>query len=145
LGQLFVAQDDRPGRAGKALLAHGTWMRRYGGDRRVVGRVLTLNGQPFEIVGVLPAGFDLPREVLPTLGGAEHADVILPLPLAADAPLVRNGEDYNLLGRLKRGATVAAAQAEMDALTTRLRREHPDVYPANGGLTFSIVPLQQQV
>lgn len=143
LGQLFVAQDDRPGQAGKALLAHGTWMRRYGGDRRVVGRVLTLNGQPFEIVGVLPAGFDLPREVLPTLGGAEHADVILPLPLAA--PLVRNGEDYNLLAKLKPGVPLATAQAEMDALTARLRREHPDVYPPNGGLTFSIVPLQQQV
>ena len=82
---------------------------------------------------------------MPTLGGAEHADVILPLPLAADAPLVRNGEDYNLLGKLKPGVSVATAQAEMDALTARLRREHPDVYPANGGLTFSIVPLQQQV
>ena len=82
---------------------------------------------------------------MPTLGGAEHADVILPLPLAADASLVRNGEDYNLLGKLKPGVPVATAQAEMDALTARLRREHPNVYPANGRLTFSIVPLQQQV
>ena len=58
---------------------------------------------------------------------------------------MRNGEDYNLLGKLKPGMPIATAQAEMDALTARLRREHPDVYPANGGLTFSIVPLQQQV
>jgi putative ABC transport system permease protein len=145
LGKLFGPEDDRPGRVGKVLLAHGTWTRRYGGDRAVLGRVLTLNGQPYAVTGVLPSGFDLPREVMPTLGGAEHADVILPLPLAADAPLVRNGEDYNLLGKLKPGVSVATAQAEMDALTARLRREHPDVYPANGGLTFSIVPLQQQV
>ena len=60
-------------------------MRRYGGDRLVLGRVATLNGQPYEIVGVLPPWFDLPREVMPTLGGAEHADVVLPLPLSADA------------------------------------------------------------
>ncbi len=145
LGKLFGPDDDQPGHAGKVLLAHGTWMRRYGGDRGVLGRVLTLNGEPFEVIGVLPAGFDLPREVMPTLGGAEHADVVLPLPLPADAALVRNGEDYNLLGMLKPGVPIATAQAEMDALTARLRREHPDVYPANGGLTFSIVPLQQQV
>jgi len=145
LGTLFAPEDDQPGHAGKVLLAHGTWMRRYGGDRRVLGLVLALNGQPYQVIGVLPPGFDLPREVMPTLGGAEHADVILPLPLAGEASLVRNGEDYNLLGKLKRGVQITTAQAEMDALTARLRREHPDVYPPNGGLTFSIVALQQQV
>jgi predicted permease len=145
LGKGFSADDDRPGRTGVALLGHGTWMRRYGGEASVVGRSLTLNGQPFEVIGVLPAAFDLPREVLPTLGGAEHAEIVLPLPLRADAASVRNGEDYNLIGRLKPGVTLAGAQAEMDVITARLRREHPAVYPANGGLTFSIVPLQQQV
>ena len=145
IGRLFGPEDDQAGRSGKVLLGHGTWMRRYGGDRRIVGRVLTLNGQPFEVIGVLPPGFDLPREVMPTLDGAEHADVVLPLPLEPGAPLVRNGEDYNLIGKLKPGTAIPTAQAEMDALTARLRREHPDVYPANGGLTFSIVPLQQQV
>jgi predicted permease len=145
VGTLFTADHDRPGRTGAALLGHGTWMRRYGGDRQVVGRTLTLNGQPFEIIGVLPAGFDLPREVLPTLGGAEHAEIVLPLPLPANAAQVRNGEDYNLLGKLKPGVTIEGAQAEMDAITARLRKEHPAVYPPNGGLTFSIVPLQEQV
>jgi predicted permease len=145
IGKLFSPEDDRPGRTGVALLGHGTWMRRYGGDPSIVGRSLTLNGLPFEVIGVLPPSFDLPREVLPTLGGAEHAEVVLPLPLRADAAQIRNGEDYNLLGKLKPGVTVEHAQAEMDAITARLRREHPAVYPANGGLTFSIVPLQQQV
>jgi predicted permease len=145
IGTMFGTEDDRPGRSGKVLLSHGTWMRRYGGDAKVLGRTLTLNGQPYEIVGVLPARFDLPREVMPTLGGAEHAELVLPLPLGADAAQVRNGEDYNLLGTLKRGVTFQHAQAEMDAITARLRREHPDVYPSNGGLTFSIVPLQEQV
>jgi predicted permease len=145
LGELFTAADDHPGRTGTVLLGHGTWMRRYGGERNVLGRSLTLNGEPYEIVGVLPASFDLPREVLPTLGGAEHAEVIVPLPLSADAARIRNREDYNLLGKLKPGVALEQAQAEMDAITARLRREHPNVYPANGGLTFSIVPLQDQV
>ena len=89
--------------AGTAVLRYATWMRRYGGDPRVIGRSITLNGQPFEIIGVLPASFSLPREVLPTLGGAEDAEFLLPLPLAADAAEVRNREDYNIIGRLKPG------------------------------------------
>jgi predicted permease len=54
-------------------------------------------------------------------------------------------EDYNIVGRLKPGVTVAQAQAEMSALTARLRQDHPQQYPPNGGLTFGIVPLQEQV
>jgi len=145
LGNLFGPEDDRPGRAGRALLSYGTWIRRYGGEPGVLGRSLTLNGQPYEVIGVLPASFDLPREVMPTLGGAEHAEIVLPLPLGADAALVRNGEDYNIIGKLKAGVPVDQAQAEMDAITARLRREHSNIYPANGRLTFSLVPLQEQV
>jgi predicted permease len=145
LGELFTRDDDFPGRTGKAILGYGTWMRRYGGNPSVIGRSLTLNGQPYIVTGVLPAGFDLPREVMPTLGGAEHAEIVLPLPLSADAARIRNAEDYNLIGKLKPGVTVVQAQAEMDAITARLRQEHPNVYPANGGLTFGIVPLHEQV
>jgi predicted permease len=145
LGRLFVPAEDRAGGSGAALLNHGTWVRRYGSDPRVVGRSIVLNGQPFQIVGVLPAGFSLPREVMPTLGGAEEAEVLVHLPLAADAPDARGHEDYNIIGTLKPGVSVAAAQAEMDAITARLRRDHPDFYPPNGGLTFGIVPLQEQV
>jgi predicted permease len=144
-GRLFTAADDVPGGTRSAVLGHATWMRRYGGDPGVVGRTLVLNGQPFEIVGVLEKGFDVPREVMPTLGLAEHADVVVSLPLDAEAARVRNREDYNILAKLKPGIPVAQAQAEMDGITARLRREFPELYPPNGGLTFSIVPLQEQV
>ena len=144
LGDLFGPDDDRPGKTGKALLGFGTWMRRYGGDRNVVGRSLTLNGQPYEVVGVLPASFSLPREVMPTLGVVDDAEVVLPLPLAANAAEVRNREDYNIIATLKPGATIEQARAELDTLTARLRREHPDFYPPNGGLTFRVLPLQEQ-
>ena len=138
-------QNQPPGRVGKAVLCHGTWMRRYGGDRAAVGRTLTLNGQPYEIVGVLPQSFSLPREVMPTLGVVADGEVYLPLPIAPADANVRNAEDYNIIGRLKRGVNVAQAQAEMDGITARLRRDFPAVYPPNGGLTFSVVPLLEQV
>jgi predicted permease len=145
LGRLLLEREDAPGAPAVALLAHGTWMRRYGGASSAIGRTMTLNGAPYQIVGVLPESFALPRDVMPTLGGAEQAEVILPLPLGADAASIRTREDYNILGRLRRGASLAAAQAEMDTLTAGLRRDHPEIYPPNGGLTFGIVPLHEQV
>jgi predicted permease len=144
-GRLFGRDDDVPGNTGTAVLSHGTWMRRYGGDPGIIGRSLTLNGQPYQIIGVLAPSFSLPREVMPTLGVAEDAEILLPLPLAAGAAGVRNREDYNIVGRLRPGVRPGQAQAEMDGLTAQLRAEHPDVYPPNGGLTFAVVPLQEQV
>ena len=70
-GRLFGPEHDQPGVAGTAVLSHGTWMRRYGGAPSAIGRTLTLNGQPYQIIGVLPAAFSIPREVMPTLGNAE--------------------------------------------------------------------------
>ncbi len=104
-----------------------------------------MNGQPFEIVGVLSKGFSLPRDVLPTLGVVDDADIVLPLRLNAQAATARDHEDYNIVARLKPGVTFAAAQAEMDALTASLRNEFPHLYPPAGGLTFSLVPIQDQV
>ena len=145
LGRLLTAAEDAEGGAASVVLGHGTWVRRFGSDPSVIGRTVTINGEPFEIVGVLPASFALPRDVMPTLGGAPDAEIVLPLPLGPKAAGVRTREDYNIIGRLKRGVTVAAAQAEMDGLTARLRHDHPDVYPPNGGLTFGLVPLRQQI
>jgi predicted permease len=144
-GRLFVPAEDIAGAGPTAVLGYGTWMRRYHGDPQALGRTLTINGKPYQIVGVLPASFSLPREVMPTLNGAEDSEVLLPLPFAADAANTRNREDYNIMAKLKRGVTVQRAQAEMDTITARLRREHPDLYPPNGGLIFSIVPLLDQV
>src|SRR6188768_2323852 len=144
-GQLFVPEDDVPGRAGTAVLSHGFWTRRFGGDAGVVGTSIILNGQSYQVAGVLPETFRLPREVMPTLGVAEDGEIFLPLPLPPAAPTTRTREDYNIIGKLKPGVGVQQAQAEMDALTARLRRDHPDFYPPHGGLTFSIVPLLDQV
>ena len=144
-GRLFTPEEDSPGRAGTAILTYGMWANRFGSDPHMLGKSLIINGVTYEVAGILPKSFSLPREVLPILYGTDHADLFLPLPMGADAPQHRANEDYNVLGTLKRGVTVTQAQAEMDALTARLRREHPEVYPPNGGLTFGIVPLLDQV
>ena len=145
LGRLFVPDEDQPGRTATAVLSYGTWARRFGSDPGVLGKKIILNGVPYEIVGVMPRSFSLPREVMPTLDGAEQAEILLPLPLPANAAHNRDHEDYNIMGKLKPGVSVQQAQAEMDTITARLRQEFPEAYPPNGGLTFGIVPLLEQV
>src|SRR2546430_2634837 len=129
VGRLFAADEDLPGAASGAVLAHGTWTRRYGGDPNAVGKKITLNGQIYQIVGVLAERFALPREVLPTLGVAEDGEIFLPLPLGPSAKAGRDHEDYNIVAKLAPGVSAEQAQAEMDTITARLRRDFPDVYP----------------
>src|ERR1700728_5109297 len=72
-GRLFVSSEDVKGSPGTAVLSYGFCVRRYGSDPRVIGKSLTINGSTYQVVGILPRSFSLPREVLPTLGGAEQA------------------------------------------------------------------------
>jgi predicted permease len=144
-GRVFTADEDSVGHPATAVLTYGMWVRRFGSDPRVVGRAIVLNGAQYQVVGILQRGFTLPQEVLPLLYGTEHADIFVTLPLPAAASTVRSNEDYNIVARLKPGVSVPLAQAEMNTITARLRHDHPEVYPPNGGLTFNIVPLQEQV
>jgi predicted permease len=146
LGRLFTVDEDVAGHNPTALLSCGTWERRFGSDPHILGKSIQINGTSREIVGVLPKSFSLPREVLPTLYGAENqAEILLPFPMQPNSAQNRDHEDYNIVGKLKPGVSVAQAQAEMDTLTATLRRDHPLQYPPNGGLTFGIVALQEQV
>jgi predicted permease len=144
-GRLFVSDEDETGHAPTAVLTYGMWERRYGSDPHAIGRAITINGKPYQVVGILAKTFSLPHEVLPTLYGPDQPDLFLPFPLGPNAAAIRTHEDYNILGKLKRGVTVTQARAEMDTLTARLRRDFPESYPPNGGLTFGIVPLLEQV
>ncbi|MFZ0819133.1 MAG: ABC transporter permease [Candidatus Acidiferrales bacterium] len=144
-GSLFSADADTPGQQPSAVLTYGIWERHYGRDQHMIGRSLTINGVLYTVTGILTRGFALPREVLPTLYGTDQAEAFLPLPLDASAAHIRIHEDYNIVGRLKRGVSIAQAQAEMDTLTAQLRHDFPESYPPNGGLTFGVVPLLEQV
>lgn len=145
LGRVFLPEEDEKGKPLTVILSHGFWQRRFGGDRNVLGKTLTLNDQNYTIVGVLPAAFSLSKEIMPTVNGIEKADVLLPLPLSETDRTKRGGEDYNIFAKLKSGVTVTQAQANMDAVTAQMKQQYPENYPANGGLTFSVVPLLDQV
>ncbi|MFN8654666.1 MAG: ABC transporter permease [Gemmatimonadales bacterium] len=145
LGRVFTPAEDVPGAPPAVILTHGFWQRRFGGDSEVVGKTLTLNGNPWTVVGVLPRNFPFDREVLPAVNGIRSVDFLIPLPLPPSARSKRDGEDFNLYARLRPGVTFAQAQAAMDRRAAEMKRDYPASYPPHGGLTLSVVPLIDQV
>src|SRR5215471_12360902 len=107
VGRLLTPEEDLPGHPSAAILTDGMWARNFGRDRHVIGTSIIINGQTYEIVGVLPQNFSLPQEVVPLLDGTRQADLFLPLPLALSAASqVRDHEDYTIVGKLKPGVSM---------------------------------------
>jgi len=104
LGRRFVEEDDRPGAARVAVISAGLWQERYGGDRSVIGRSMRLDGEPYTVVGVLPADIVFPVKV----------DVWVPLALD---PASAGGWYLRGIGRLKAGVSLAQAQADWSTFT----------------------------
>ena len=129
LGRTFTADEDRAGGPDVVLLSYGLWQRRFGGDPAIVGRVLSLDGQPYTVVGVLPASM-----------GALRATTALWVPMAFTAQeRERYGSHYlRAVGRLKPSTTLAAARADLDTVARRLEAEHPDDDKGWRALAYSL-------
>jgi putative ABC transport system permease protein len=109
-------------------LSYGFWQRR-GGDRNIAGKTVELDGETRTVVGVMPKGFNFPAE----------AEMWFPMP----ANDLKGSSDHSLrvIGRLKAGAALAQAQAEMKTIAARLQRSNPK---ANAGIGANVVPLMEQ-
>jgi putative ABC transport system permease protein len=119
LGRAILPEEDEPGKNHVVVLSDGVWRRRFGGDPRIVGSSVQLNGESYQVVGVMPPGF---RGFF-----NRQADIWTPVALTPEQ-LDRNNytnEYLNLTARLKPGATLASAQAEMRAFADQLKRDNP--------------------
>ncbi len=139
LGRTF-APEEIAGDAHVAILSHALWRRRFGGDPAVLGRALSLDGEAYRVVGVMPAGFRV-AGILP-LGFRPDKDAVLFVPASGIAWEARSYGLFSTLGRLRDGVSPEKAQAEMDAIASRLAREHPDT---DTGWGVEVVPLDRQV
>ncbi|HJQ25163.1 MAG TPA: ABC transporter permease [Blastocatellia bacterium] len=145
LGRLFLPEEDSGGDPTTIILSYGFWQQHFGGDPKVIGQTLTLNSHNYTVVGVLPSDFSLGFEVMPTVGSVQQAELLLPLPMNADDFNNQGDENYNILARLKPGATIAQAQSELDAVAQGLEKQFPNRYPASRRFRYSVRPLLQQV
>jgi putative ABC transport system permease protein len=117
IGRAFLPEEDEKGRGGVAVLGHAIFAGRFGGDRRVVGRTITLDGKPFTIVGVVPAGIRLPN-----LSATTGIFVPISNGFGFDN---RGGHYLSVVARLKRGVALAAARADLSSVARTLQRLYP--------------------
>ena len=134
IGRNFAADEDRAGGTPVAILSYGLWQRSFAGSTEVLSRTVTLDAQPYAVVGVLPPGFKFFQE----------ADVFLPFhPWAKTLPDDRNWHPGILpVARLKSGSSIEQARAEMVALSKRLEQQYP-VY--NTGCSSDVILAHDQL
>ncbi|HWS88053.1 MAG TPA: ABC transporter permease [Pyrinomonadaceae bacterium] len=133
LGRGFMPEEDVPGSDKVVVLSHGLWQRRFGADPGLVGKSITLNGEPHTVVGVMPAGFQFMSK-----------DVAMWVPIAFTPQQAANrGNHYlKVVARLKPGVTVERAQAEMSTIAARLAQQYPE---QNTDLGATVVSLHEEV
>jgi putative ABC transport system permease protein len=132
LGRDFRPEEDAPGRNQVGILSDAYWRSRFEADPNVVGRVLRVNGEPVEIVGVLP-------ESVGGLGLFEQADVLRPMALVGEERTFNTGTLVRILGRYRPGVTPEGAQAHFDVIAARLAAAPPD---ENTGMRLRAVLLE---
>jgi predicted permease len=142
-GRLFTREDDSPGRPATVLLSYGYWRRRFGGDPAVIGRSITVDGKPRQIIGVLPQGFQFLDD---------PDDLALFIPFQWDRNKIHLGNfSYDALARLKPGVTMEQASADMARLLPVVMRSFPapEGFSAklfeNAHIAPSLRPLKQVV
>jgi len=129
-GRLFAAEEYREGSPRVALLSHRHWRTRLDADPGVVGRSLTLGGEAYEVVGVLP------REL--RIRGGEP-DLLLPLAFGPEAATDRESSYLGAIGRLRPGVSLEQARREMDALGLRISQQ----LPRDEAASASLLPLHE--
>jgi putative ABC transport system permease protein len=119
LGRHFLPEEDRPDGPLVAILDHGFWLRRFGGDAGIVGRTIAVNTRPTTVIGVLPPTY----RHIETYPG-RTADIFLPQRFERVQPN-RGGHFIRAVGRLAEGASVGQARAELEAIAVRLEQQYP--------------------
>jgi predicted permease len=135
LGRTFVPEEDQPG-SKVALLSESLWKRRFGSEQSVVGRALTLNGESYTVIGVLPRSVRLPSY------GNWRDQVWVPLAFPAEEAASRGNHYLEVIGRMKPGVALSQARAEMETITARLARQYPEY---NTRISSVVMPLHEEV
>jgi putative ABC transport system permease protein len=135
-GRVFTAEEDRPGHDRVALLSEGLWRSHFAGDPSVIGRHIQLDAATYVVVGILPGSLRLPTDY----GTRAVTELWVPLALASPDPQARGNHGLNALARLRPGASLRQAQAEMDTITRDFQHSYPNNYDPEFGATLVTAP-----
>ncbi|HEV2835018.1 MAG TPA: ABC transporter permease [Pyrinomonadaceae bacterium] len=138
MGRVFTPEEDKPGAAGVVLLSHSLWQRRYGGDKNIIGREIELGGKT-TVIGIMPAGFEYPIS-------DEQQDFWEPIFSAAFMTKEMREERANrflsAIARLKPGATVEQARADLDLLSRQVEQQSP---VSNTNVLFNVTSMHEDL
>lgn len=115
-GRTFVDADGVAGSARRVVISHKLWTRRFAQDPSIVGQTLRLDGEPYEVVGIAPPGFQIPM----------GADIWCSLAFSDTARTDRTTQNLSVIARLADGADIQSARAELATIVARQREAHPD-------------------
>jgi putative ABC transport system permease protein len=131
LGRDFLVEEDQPGRNNVVVISHGLWQRRFGGDPKILNQAITLSGQSYTVIGVMPETFRFG-------GGAEVTELWTPMAFTAQEAQNHGGHYVAAIGKLRPGVTLDQASTEMSTIAGRLAAQFPE---ANTGWNVKIIPL----
>ena len=131
-GRTFAPDEEQPGRDQVVMIGHQLWQRAFGANPNIIGQSLTLNSRKFTVVGIMPAGFEFPRE----------ADLWVPLAWDDQERQVRSIHDYLVIARLKQNVSLQQAQTEMSTISSRLEQQFPE---ENKGWGAVVIPLREDL
>ncbi len=132
LGRLYTDEEDQPGGPQLVLLSNHLWRATFHADANIVGKAITLDGKPHTVLGVMPPSFDYPASV----------DLWNPVDMAPSAFDDFNHTYVRILGRLRNGISLEAAQKEINALEAQTAAAHPST---DNGNRVVLVPIRQQL
>jgi putative ABC transport system permease protein len=138
LGRDFARADESTA-SPAIIVSHRVWQERFDGAADVVGKAIVVEGRPYTVTGVMPAGFTLPYDSFIRL--TEPVDLYLPLALDEADAQIRRFHSLRLIGRLKTGLAVSQAQSQMDVVARQLEA----AYPENETWRLRLVPLSERV
>ncbi|MDB4876589.1 MAG: permease [Gemmatimonadetes bacterium] len=119
LGRTFTAEEETAGNDHVAVISYGLWQRRFAGSTGVVGRQISLDGEPFTILGVMPASFQFAPF------WATRSELWAPMSLAARAAKRAGGQSMRAFARLRPGVTLGQARSDLGAVTARQEQQFP--------------------
>jgi len=132
-GRAFLPEEDRAGAPPVAIISYGLWQRRYGASRSAIGQALVVDGTPYTVVGIAPAGFQLDGS----------PDVFTPLGQVTEVRMQNRAANFlRVVARLHSGVTLSQAQAELALIGRRLAEQYPEV---NAGRSFRSQPLRKDL
>ena len=143
LGRVFTPEEDKPGADRVTVVSYALWQGRFAGDPNIVGKTMTLDGQTYAIIGVMPRGFQFPRsQDLPSyFQMPPQTELWTPIALTAKQIANRGSHNKAVIARLKQGVTLEQAQAEMSAIAKGLERQ----YKENEGFGVTVLPMRDQL